>query len=217
MHSGLKIERKGDKIMDFASTRGDSIFIQFDIDSDIVLDLSSNDFEITFSLKQSATDSAYVFQKDKTAVTQLAENSFVLRIAPEDTVDLFPGYYYYDIQLNIGDDVFTIALGQLQLVRDITRPPVVLPTFIYPDVNGDGIVDTSDAVLVMQAYANIQAGQPSGLTEEQENLADCDRNGIIDSTDAMLISSFYSACQGGTYTNNSAGWTEYMNARYGAQ
>lgn len=203
--------------MDFASTRGDSIFIQFDIDSDIVLDLSSNDFEITFSLKQSATDSAYVFQKDKTAVTQLAENSFVLRIAPEDTVDLFPGYYYYDIQLNIGDDVFTIALGQLQLVRDITRPPVVLPTFIYPDVNGDGIVDTSDAVLVMQAYANIQAGQPSGLTEEQENLADCDRNGIIDSTDAMLISSFYSACQGGTYTNNSAGWTEYMNARYGAQ
>lgn len=217
MHSGLKNERKGDKIMDFASTRGDSIFIQFDIDSDIVLDLSSNDFEITFSLKQSATDSTYVFQKDKTAVTQLAENSFVLRIAPEDTVDLFPGYYYYDIQLNIGDDVFTIALGQLQLVRDITRPPVVLPTFIYPDVNGDGIVDTSDAVLVMQAYANIQAGQPSGLTEEQENLADCDRNGIIDSTDAMLISSFYSACQGGTYTNNSAGWTEYMNARYGAQ
>lgn len=203
--------------MDFASTRGDSIFIQFDIDSDIVLDLSSDDFEITFSLKQSATDSAYVFQKDKTAVTQLAENSFVLRIAPEDTVELFPGYYYYDIQLNIGDDVFTIALGQLQLVRDITRPPVVLPTFIYPDVNGDGIVDTSDAVLVMQAYANIQAGQPSGLTEEQENLADCDRNGIIDSTDAMLISSFYSACQGGTYTNNSAGWTEYMNARYGAQ
>lgn len=203
--------------MDFASTRGDSIFIQFDIDSDIVLDLSSDDFEITFSLKQSATDSAYIFQKDKTAVTQLAENSFVLRIAPEDTVDLFPGYYYYDIQLNIGDDVFTIALGQLQLVRDITRPPVVLPTFIYPDVNGDGIVDTSDAVLVMQAYANIQAGQPSGLTEEQENLADCDRNGIIDSTDAMLISSFYSACQGGTYTNNSAGWTEYMNARYGAQ
>lgn len=203
--------------MDFASTRGDSIFIQFDIDSDIVLDLSSDDFEITFSLKQSATDSAYVFQKDKTAVTQLAENSFVLRIAPEDTVDLFPGYYYYDIQLNIGDDVFTIALGQLQLVRDITRPPVVLPTFIYPDVNGDGIVDASDAVLVMQAYANIQAGQPSGLTEEQENLADCDRNGIIDSTDAVLISSFYSACQGGTYTNNSAGWTEYMNARYGAQ
>lgn len=199
---------------DIEMIRGDTLSIAFSIEADTVIDLNSENVAFTFSLKQSATDSAYVFQKDKTAVTQLAENSFVLRIAPEDTVDLFPGYYYYDIQLNIGDDVFTIALGQLQLVRDITRPPVVLPTFIYPDVNGDGIVDTSDAVLVMQAYANIQAGQPSGLTEEQENLADCDRNGIIDSTDAMLISSFYSACQGGSYTNNQAGWTEYMNAHY---
>lgn len=199
---------------DIEMIRGDTLSIAFGIDSDIVLDLSSDDFEITFSLKQSATDSAYVFQKDKTAVTQLAENSFVLRIAPEDTVELFPGYYYYDIQLNIGDDVFTIALGQLQLVRDITRPPVVLPTFIYPDVNGDGTVDTSDTMLVLRAYANIQAGQPSGLTEEQENLADCNRNGIIDSTDAALITNYYSKCQGGEYTNNQAGWTEYMNAHY---
>ena len=200
--------------MDFASTRGDSIFIQFDIDSDIVLDLSSDDFEITFSLKQSATDSAYVFQKDKTAVTQLAINSFVLRIAPEDTVDLFPGYYYYDIQLNIGDDVFTIALGQLQLVRDITRPPVVYPDFPYPDINGDNTVDTSDVVLVNNAYANIQAGQPSGLTPEQEELADCNRNGVVDSSDAALMSAFYAACQGGKYTNNQTGWTEFMQSRY---
>lgn len=199
---------------DIEMIRGDTLSIAFGIDSDIVLDLSSDDFEITFSLKQSATDSAYVFQKDKTAVTQLAENSFVLRIAPEDTVDLFPGYYYYDIQLNIGDDVFTIALGQLQLVRDITRPPVVLPTFIYPDINGDGVVDVSDSILINQAYANIQAGQPSGLTEEQENLADCNRDGIIDSTDAALLMDYYSKCQGGSYTNNQAGWTEYMNAHY---
>ena len=46
--------------------RGDTLNIQFEIESDTVLDLESEDFEITFSLKRLATDNDYVFQKDKT-------------------------------------------------------------------------------------------------------------------------------------------------------
>ena len=196
--------------MDIDMIRGDTLNIQFGIDSDIVLDLSSDDFKITFSLKQSATDNKYIFQKDKTAVTEISENTFVLRVAPEDTVDLIPGYYFYDIQLNIGDDVFTIAIGKLHLEIDITRPPVILPEFPYPDINGDNTIDSVDASSVLTAYMNLQNGEPTGLTPEQENLADCNRDGVIDSADASLIMGFYADTLSGLYPNTPEGWTEYM-------
>lgn len=203
--------------MDIDMIRGDTLNIQFEIEADEILDLERSDFEITFSVKQAATDISYIFQKHKSDVTEIAENTFVLRVAPEDTQDLIPGYYYYDLQLNIKTDVFTIALGYLQIIRDITLPPAVLPTFIYPDINGNGIVDRTDAVLIMQAYSNIQTGQPSGLTPEQEDMADCNRNGVIDSSDPSLCFRFVSDCEAGKYTNDLAGWNEFMAIHYSLQ
>ena len=200
--------------MNIDMIRGDTVNIQFEIESDTVLDLTSDDFEITFSLKRSATNNAYVFQKDKTAVTSPADNVFILRVAPEDTVNLIPGYYYYDLQLNIGTDVYTIAIGKIHLEIDITRPPVILPDFPFPDIDGNGTVTAIDASMVLTAYTNIQAGEPSGLTPEQEDLADANRDGIISSVDASLIMSFYSGCSTGTYTNNQAGWTTFMTEHY---
>lgn len=194
--------------------RGDTLSITFSIDADTDIDLSAEDVAFTFSVKEKATDIAYVFQKDKSAVTALGDNSFTLRIAPEDTVGLVPGYYYYDIQFDFGGDVYTLAIGQLHIGIDITRPPVVYPDFPYPDINGDGTVDSSDTAPVLRAYANVQAGQPSGLTEEQEDLADCNRNGVFDSSDVASLLQFYSACQSGVYTNDQDGWTEYMRSKY---
>ena len=197
--------------------RGDTVNIQFEIDSDTVLDLSSENFNVTFSLKRAATDTAYVFQKDKTAVTSIADNTFILRVAPEDTEDLIPGYYYYDLQIQVGDDTYTIALGKLQLIRDITLPPAVLPTFVYPDVNGDGLADDDDVMLIIKAYTNIQFGKPSGLTPEQEDIADCNRDGQITSSDASLLSGFLRDVSRGLYSNNSAGWDAYMAVHYPLQ
>lgn len=31
------------------------------------------------------------------------------------------GYYYYDIQIKVGDDVFTPLLNQLKIIEDITK------------------------------------------------------------------------------------------------
>lgn len=200
--------------MNIDMIRGDTVNIQFEIESDTVLDLSSNDFQITFSLKQAATDTEYVFQKHKTAVTQISENNFVLRIAPDDTEELIPGYYFYDLQLGIGDDIYTIALGMFQIIRDITLPAVPLPDFVYPDINDDGTVDQTDKNMIMTAYTNIMVGNPSGLTAEQENLADCNRDGRITAIDASYVGAFIEACTAGTYTNNSAGWIQYMTDRF---
>lgn len=200
--------------LDIDMIRGDTLNIQFEIESDTVLDLTSDDFNVTFSFKRSPTDNSYVFQKGKAAVTSPADNVFVIRVAPDDTVYLEPGYYFYDIQLNINDDIYTIALGKIHLEIDITRPPVVLPTFPYPDIDGDGTVTAVDASMVLTAYSNISSGQPSGLTPEQEDLADANRDGFINSIDASLILSFYSGCATGKYSNNQNGWTLYMSEFY---
>lgn len=197
--------------------RGDTLNIQFEVEANTILNLESENFNVTFSLKQAASDTGYVFQKNKTAVTEIAENTFILRVAPEDTQDLIPGWYYYDLQLGIDNDTYTIALGKLQLIRDITLPPSNLPVFIYPDVNGDGTVNSQDALLIMDAYANIATGNPSGLTDEQEDIADCNRDGRIDSTDASLVAAFVSDCEHGKYTNNFDGWNEFMTYHYNIQ
>ena len=200
--------------MNIDAIRGDTLNIQIEIESDTVLDLTSNDVNITFSCKQSATAAPYIFQKDKTAVTTLGDNTFMLRIAPEDTNDIIPGYYNYDIELQVGDDIYTLALGRLHIEADITRPPVVLPEFPYPDLDNDGYITALDASTVITAVENIKAGEPSGLTTEQEDLADCNRDGFIDDTDASLLLSFYAGTAGGKYTNNQAGWTEFMTEHY---
>lgn len=197
--------------------RGDTLNIQFEIKADTVLNLESENFGVTFSLKQAASDTGYVFQKKKDAVSEIADNTFILRVAPEDTQSLIPGWYYYDLQLTIEDDVYTIALGKLQLIRDITLPPSELPVFLYPDINGDLTVDRQDADMIMDAYMNLAVGRPSGLTEAQEDLADCNRDGRIDSIDATLVLSFIGDYEDGKYANSPEGWSEFMANHYEIQ
>jgi hypothetical protein len=200
--------------MDLDIIRGDTVNIQFEVESDTVLDLDSDDFSVTFSLKKTTTDTAYIFQKDKTAVTSPADNVFILRIAPEDTTHLLPGYYFYDIQLGIGDDIYTIAIGKFTINVDITRPPVVLPEFPFPDINNDGLITETDAQMILTASINIVQGLPSGLTEEQEDLADCNRDGVIDSIDVSLVLAFCTDVANGLYNNTALGWTLFMTDNY---
>lgn len=200
--------------MDLEIIRGDTVNIQFEVESDTVLDLSSNDFTVFFSLKKSATDTAYIFQKNKAVVTSPADNVFILRIAPEDTTHLLPGYYFYDIQLGIGDDIYTIAIGKFTINVDITRPPVVLPEFPFPDINNDGLITETDAQMILTASINIVQGLPSGLTEDQEDLADCNRDGVIDSIDVSLVLAFCTDVANGLYNNTALGWTLFMTDNY---
>lgn len=59
------------------------------------------------------------------------------------------------------------------------------------DVSGDGIVDSTDAVMVLKAYAQILRDGKSDLTSSQAALADVNADGAIDSTDATIILKFY--------------------------
>lgn len=84
----------------------------------------------------------------------------------------------------------------------------------FPDVNGDGAIDALDSSAIMSAYSNLSSGEPSGLTPEQELLADADMNGLIDSVDSSLVQGFYAELSTGKYENSIEGWTEYLNDVY---
>ena len=63
------------------------------------------------------------------------------------------------------------------------------------DVNFDGIVDATDASLVMAEYARIQTGGSPTFTDAQREAADMDNDGIIDMTDASAILQKYAESQ----------------------
>ncbi|MBO5163871.1 MAG: leucine-rich repeat protein [Ruminococcus sp.] len=62
---------------------------------------------------------------------------------------------------------------------------------ILGDVNGDGMVDSSDASLVLTEYAMLSTGGNGNFSESVKKLADFDKDGTIDSSDASLILAYY--------------------------
>lgn len=59
------------------------------------------------------------------------------------------------------------------------------------DANGDGQVDSLDALKVLQEYANSMTGQESMADEAQLYRMDINENGIVDVLDAQRILKFY--------------------------
>lgn len=56
----------------------------------------------------------------------------------------------------------------------------------YGDVNGDGIIDISDAMLICQIYLGNVAP-----TDTQKKAAEVNGDGIIDISDAMMVCQYY--------------------------
>lgn len=60
------------------------------------------------------------------------------------------------------------------------------------DVNGDNVVDSADASLVMAEYARSSTAAASGFSSAQKTVADVNGDEIIDSSDASSILAYYS-------------------------
>lgn len=75
-----------------------------------------------FSCKANPTDSAYLFQKSLEDGIEADESgAYKVRVAPEDTAEIPAGSYYYDLEVGVNDDVYTILIGQLLLRQDVTN------------------------------------------------------------------------------------------------
>ena len=68
-----------------------------------------------------------------------------------------------------------------------TTSPSTTETTVFGDMNGDDDITAADASILLVAAANIGAGQPSGLTEEQETRFDFNHDGEFTSADSALM------------------------------
>ena len=98
-------------------TRGDTYAFDCGMPSDIVDSIDA----MVLSVKNRPTDRVYVFQKSiGDGIEKHDDHTYRVRIAPEDTERLIPGKYVYDLELTIGEDVYTPLSGTIKLVQDIT-------------------------------------------------------------------------------------------------
>lgn len=105
------------KQKDFKLVRGDSLIFSFQVTG-----LSSPIESVTFSCKETSKDTNYVFQKTlDDGIESMEEGIYTVRVAPEDTKGLSIRKYSYDLEITIDQDVYTLMLGYLELLADITR------------------------------------------------------------------------------------------------
>lgn len=96
--------------------RGDTLAFGFEVDGITDVDTAY------FSVKNTATDAAYIFQKSlNNGIEKVEDGKYSVRVAPSDTHDLEVGSYYYDLQIGVNGDIFTVLNGKLNIEADITR------------------------------------------------------------------------------------------------
>lgn len=81
--------------------------------------LSEND-SLVFGLKRRERDEQRVLIKP---ITHVVDGEYFLELSPEDTVDLFPGRYYYDVGLQRGEEVFynIVEQSEFLLIPNVTK------------------------------------------------------------------------------------------------
>lgn len=75
-----------------------------------------------FSCKINYDDNSYVFQKTLgNGITKVETGKYRVRVAPADTSSLEAGQYYYDLQIGVNGDIYTILRGVLKIEYDVTN------------------------------------------------------------------------------------------------
>lgn len=100
----------------FDMIKGDTLAFVFEIEN-----LNEDLVSCYFSCKKNSKNVEYAFQKSlNNGITKIETGKYKVRVAPEDTKTLSTGKYYYDLQIGIGEDIYTILTGQIYINEEIT-------------------------------------------------------------------------------------------------
>lgn len=134
--------------------------------------------------------------------------------------DLIPDYHFRVREPSISwsekHGVYTVSVtfpAAPEMWQNSNKLPNVTANLVFPDINGDGVVDAHDASTIIAAYTALMTGRDPGLTNEQLDACDADRNGVIDAADASLVLQFYALTMAGRYKPTPEGWKEFMGDR----
>lgn len=93
----------------------------------IVEDLGQEFESIYFTIRDSLNDDSNILVEKSlnNGITCISDEDdvrkYIVRIDPHDTKDLQAGTYYYDEQVAVNGDVFTIMSGKFVIKQDVTR------------------------------------------------------------------------------------------------
>lgn len=86
--------------------------------------INITDWKIYFTVKLSYIDgdSKAVIKKDITVHDESINGKTKIILLPDDTKDVKPDKYWYDIQVKRGEDnILTVIRGRIKIITDITR------------------------------------------------------------------------------------------------
>lgn len=78
--------------------------------------------DVSFCVKHNERDLDAVALVKKTlgnGVTQIGEDKYQIRVAPEDTERVQPGRYVYDLELTVANEVYTLLKGRIKIWQDV--------------------------------------------------------------------------------------------------
>jgi hypothetical protein len=109
---------------DIRHIKGDTFSCGFTIEN-----LGQNIETAKFTCRDSLNDNSNVlFQKTLNNGITLVETDvqndikkYAVRVAPEDTKNLQAGTYYYDLEIGVNGDIFTIMKGRFVIEQDCSR------------------------------------------------------------------------------------------------
>ena len=107
----------------FEIIRGDTLSFAFEVEFD---EAPQKLEKADFTCKANFDDDDVIFHKELDNGINFSKQDgtklyYVVRIAPEDTKNLETGMYYYDLQIELNGDVFTVLNGALKIESDVTR------------------------------------------------------------------------------------------------
>lgn len=110
---------------EIAIVRGDSMAFNFQLQGLH----GATPAEITFSCKEHYDDETPYFAQSLTGggISLIGYDeasdtaTYVCRVRPDQTENLDPARYYYDLELRAGSDVITLMKGRLTVEYDVTK------------------------------------------------------------------------------------------------
>lgn len=74
-----------------------------------------------FTCKSNRSDKRYLFKKTLAdGISKVGEGQYAVRVAPRDTSSAKAGRYFYDLEIVVNGDTFTLMKGILELEQDVT-------------------------------------------------------------------------------------------------
>ena len=97
-------------------TRGDTLAFGFIVDGVENLDSAF------FTCKKNYDDEdTILFKKSLGHGIEKTSEGYTVRVAPEETENAELGKYFFDIQLGVNDDIYTVRKGILELTFEVTK------------------------------------------------------------------------------------------------